>query len=266
MGTAWEEIRARYTSETGEPGIPVSLHTHTTFCDGKNTPEELAEEALRLGCPALGFSGHSYTPFDTSYCMSLAGTDEYRRRVCALKERYAGRMQIYLGVEQDFYAPAPADAYDYVIGSVHYLCRDGQYLAVDHSREWLQRDVARHYGGDVYAYLEDYYATAACLQEQTGCQIVGHFDLVTKFNERGDLFDTRHPRYRAAVLRALDRLCRADVVFEVNTGAMARGLRTSPYPQEWIREAIRARGRRFIRTSDCHKRELLLAFLTSPRP
>ena len=131
-------------------------------------------------------------------------------------------------------------------------------LTVDHSREWLLRDVERHYGGDVYAYIEDYYDTVAQLYERTGCQIVGHFDLVTKFIEQGELFDTSHPRYRAAVLRALDCLCRHDVVFEINTGAIARGLRTSPYPEPWIREEIRARGKRFIRNSDCHKKELLL--------
>ena len=79
-----------------------------------------------------------------------------------------------------------------------------------------------------------------------------------KFIEQGELFDTSHPRYRAAVLRALDCLCRHDVVFEINTGAIARGLRTSPYPEPWIREEIRARGKRFIRNSDCHKKELLL--------
>ena len=257
---AWDEIRAKYTTETGEPlpGVPSNFHTHTTFCDGENTPEELAAEALRLGCPALGFSGHSYTSFDSTYCMSLEGTQEYCRRVRALKEQYAGRLQVYLGVEQDFYSDTPTHAYDYVIGSVHYLKKDGQYLTVDHSREWLLRDVERHYGGDVYAYIEDYYDTVAQLYERTGCQIVGHFDLVTKFIEQGELFDTSHPRYRAAVLRALDCLCRHDVVFEINTGAIARGLRTSPYPEPWIREEIRARGKRFIRNSDCHKKELLL--------
>ena len=41
-----------------------NFHTHTTYCDGKDTPRALAEEAMRLGCPALGFSGHSYTAFD----------------------------------------------------------------------------------------------------------------------------------------------------------------------------------------------------------
>lgn len=35
--------------------IPSNYHTHTRFCDGKNTPEEIVREAIRLGCPELGF-------------------------------------------------------------------------------------------------------------------------------------------------------------------------------------------------------------------
>ena len=45
---------------------PSSYHTHTTFCDGKDSPEELVLEAIRLGCPEIGFSGHAHTAFDES--------------------------------------------------------------------------------------------------------------------------------------------------------------------------------------------------------
>ena len=42
-----------------------NYHTHTTYCDGANTPEELVLEAIRLGCPELGFSGHSHLAEDS---------------------------------------------------------------------------------------------------------------------------------------------------------------------------------------------------------
>ena len=34
-----------------------NYHTHTDFCDGQNTPEEMAEAAAKKGFIALGFSG-----------------------------------------------------------------------------------------------------------------------------------------------------------------------------------------------------------------
>ena len=39
--------------------IKTSFHTHTTFCDGKNTPEEMVVAAIEKGFVALGFSTHS---------------------------------------------------------------------------------------------------------------------------------------------------------------------------------------------------------------
>ena len=38
--------------------LKANYHTHTTFCDGADTPEEVVKEALRLGMTHLGFSGH----------------------------------------------------------------------------------------------------------------------------------------------------------------------------------------------------------------
>lgn len=235
-----------------------NFHTHTCLCDGKDRPEDLVQEALRLGCPALGFSGHAYAPYDGDYCMSPAGTEEYKTEIRRLQEKYAGQIRIYLGIEQDFYSPASTEGYDYVIGSVHYLYKDGEYLPVDASRAAQEQAVQQHYGGDWYAFTEDYFDTLTRVYEKTRCRVVGHFDLVTKFNEADALFSTDHPRYRRAVLRALDTLSAAPVVFEINTGAISRGYRTEPYPTRWILEELRRRGIKRILSSDCHSRENLL--------
>ena len=235
-----------------------NFHTHTIYCDGKDTPRALAEEALRLGCPAMGFSGHSYTDFDPSWCMSREGTAAYRREVLALKGEYAGRLDIRLGIEQDYWSEESTEGYDYVIGSVHYVRKEGEYLPVDESREILLRGVEKLYGGDIYAFAEDYFRLVGELWEQTRCRIVGHFDLLTKFNEDGSLFDETHPRYLRAAEEALDRLLEAPVLFEINTGAMARGYRTTPYPGPILRRAIARKGGTFILSSDCHRKEQLL--------
>jgi len=235
-----------------------NYHTHTLFCDGTDTPEELILEAIRLGCPELGFSGHSYTFFDESYCMSKAATEQYKAAIRALAEKYRAQITVRLGIEQDIFSDAPTEGYDYVIGSVHYVKKDGQYLPVDLSRECQIESVAQYYGGDFYAYAEDYYRTVAGVYERTHCDILGHFDLISKYNEDGSLFDPDHPRYRAAALAALETLVRTPAVFEINYGAMARGLRTSPYPAPWMLNYIRTHGCRTIPSSDCHDRQCLL--------
>ena len=238
--------------------IPSNMHTHTRYCDGRDAPEELIQEAIRLGCPAIGFSGHSFTPFDLSYCMSPENTERYNEEIPRLKETYKDRISVLFGIEQDYFSPMPTDRYDYVIGAVHYIEKDGEYLPIDDSRETQIADVKKYYDGDFYAYCEDYYRLVADLYKKTKCDIVAHFDLVTKFNEAGDLFDTTHPRYVAAADAAMNALLACPVTFEVNYGAVARGYRKTPYPEPRILATLRAAGAKIISTSDCHDKRFLL--------
>lgn len=94
---------------------------HTTYCDGKATPEEMVQAAIDKGLNAMGFSGHSFTPFDRSYCMSREETDEYEKEIRNLAEKYKDKIKIYCGIEQDYYGLQEPQRWDYIIGSVHYI-------------------------------------------------------------------------------------------------------------------------------------------------
>ena len=235
-----------------------NFHTHSTFCDGKNSPEEMVLEAISRGCPCLGFSGHSNTPFDPGYCMDAVREQGYREEVRRLQEKYADRIRIFLGLEQDYYSSPAFGDYAYLIGSVHYVKKDGFYISVDDTPEIFQQGVAKYYGGDYYSLIEDYYALEADVVRKTGCQIVGHFDLITKFNEKHCFFDENHPRYRKAALKALESLVSSGALLEINTGAMSRGWKSRPYPDNFLLEQIGRLGGRVILSSDAHRKEDLL--------
>ena len=104
---------------------------------------------------------------------------------------------------------------------------------------------------------EAYFENAGRVYEKTKCNIVGHFDLITKFNEREQLFDEDDPRYINAYKKAVDRVMKDCKVFEINTGAIGRGYRTEPYPSECIRDYIRQKGGTFLLSSDSHQKETL---------
>ncbi len=210
------------------------FHTHTTFCDGKNTPAELVEAAYQKGMRRIGVCAHSPTFFDKSYCLRQEKVPLFVQTVRDLAREYQGKIEVYCGVEQDFYSTASTDDYDYVIGSVHYLKIGKEYYAIDSSRQGFIALCQEQYGGDYYRLCEDYYATVAQWAKRPP-DLLGHFDLVTKYNEGNTLFDTKHPRYVAAAKAALDALLCANVTFEWNTGAICRGYRTEPYPaEEWV--------------------------------
>lgn len=235
----------------------ANFHTHTAFCDGKDTPAEMAARAFELGLEALGFTGHSGGGAD-DVGMSDAASAAYRVEISRLRDEYAGRMEIYCGIEQDFTSGRVPCCYDYAIGSVHYVRQNGEHLCVDWSPERTRENIKR-YGGDPYAYAEAYFAAVGGVIEQTGADIVGHFDLIRKFDEQDPVFDETNLGYRRAVTDALERLCSGGSrpVFEINTGAMARGYRSEPYPSAWILREIRARSCPIMITSDCHDREKL---------
>ena len=43
-------------------GAEQDLHTHTTYCDGQHTTEEMVLAAINKGMKRIGFSGHSPRP------------------------------------------------------------------------------------------------------------------------------------------------------------------------------------------------------------
>ncbi len=233
-------------------------HVHSTFSDGKNTPEEMAEAALQAGLTLMGFAEHALTAFDPRGCLTVENTPLYRETVAALKEKYDGRMTVLCGIEQDYYAETPAVGYDFVIGSVHYVEKDGVFHSIDEEPADWKRIADEAFGGDAYAFIEAYYRTVADVVRKTGADIVGHLDLIAKFNRNGALFDESHPRYRAAWQQAVDRLLPTGAVFEINFGAVTRGYRSEPYPAAEIRDYIRAHGGRFCRSSDAHDTRSLI--------
>ena len=233
-----------------------NYHTHSVYCDGRDTPAEMAAAAFSLGFSALGFSGHMDPAF--SGCgMTPEKEAAYRCDIALLKAEYAGRMEIYCGIEQDILSGRRDPFYDYAIGSVHWIEKDGRHLCVDWSAEKTAQNIADFYHGDACAYAADYYAMVARVKEKTGCDIIGHFDLLTKFDEEAEKFSGDDPRYRAAVLPALDALCMPGEIFEINTGAIARGYRKTPYPALWILRELHHRRCAIMLNSDCHDRTKL---------
>ena len=230
------------------------LHMHTVFSDGKNTPEEMILEGIRKGLETIGISDHS----SGDPCgMTLARSKDYREEIARLKKKYAGQIQVLCGLERDFISDDFAD-YDYVIGSVHLLTMpDGHHVSVDWTAEKQREGVEKYFGGDWYAFAEEYYATEARVAEVTKCDIIGHFDLITKFIEQDPHFDVNHPRYVKAWQDAADILLKTGKPFEINTGAMSRGYRTEPYPAKEIRDYIRAHGGKLILSSDSHRKDTI---------
>lgn len=239
--------------------LACSVHTHATLCDGRNTPEEMAAAAYAAGVKYFGVSCHSHTPIPQDEgCVLPAGMTGYRDEVLRLRQEYAGRMEVLLGIEWDSQSDITPEGFDYWIGSVHYLKgADGGYYAIDWGEEQLTACRDGLFGGDALAMVEGYFAEVARVAAKRPT-ILGHIDLVTKLNAGNKFFDEDAPRYRAAALAALHAADPRATLLEINTGAVSRGYRTEPYPALFLLKEWRAMGGRIILTSDSHSAETVV--------
>lgn len=227
-----------------------NLHTHTTFCDGKSTPEQTVIKAIEKGFYSLGFSGHAYAPYGLDYC--LKDEDGYICEINRLKEKYKGQIEIYLGTEEDAYHLIDRSKYEYLIGSLHYVKVKNELLPIDLGIECIGR-ILDAFGGDVGAISENYYSKFAEYIRARRPDVVGHFDILTKYDEKLEypvfLGNPEHDRIAETFI---SQLAKEGFLFEVNTGAIARRLRTAPYPCAKLLHAARRSGGSVILSSDCH--------------
>lgn len=236
--------------------IRANFHTHTTFCDGKDTPRAMAERALALGFEQLGYSGH----MDPDIHMDFPA---YLAEIRALREAYAGRLDILCGVELDQrWDPADVAGAEYVIGSTHFLSgEDGAPVALDHTAEKQETLCRTVCGGDWYRLCAAYFAEEARVWERTRCDIVGHFDLIARFNHRVPRFDEADPRYLGPALESLDALADTGAAFEVNAGAWNRGRRRDFYPIAPLLRRLAERRVPIFLSTDAHSADKLDAGL-----
>ncbi len=225
-----------------------NLHTHTTFSDGRGSPEETIQTAINKGFISLGISDHTYCKHDEGYCISLGSERKYFKSIRELSEKYASQINVFCGIELDSLSERPDLDFDYIIASVHNLIFDGNIFAVDLSPKRQCEIINAYCGGSKNDFAAKYFDRVVSHVEKIRPDIVGHFDLITKYS----LMEESDSDYIDIALEALRETAKYCRIFEVNTGAMARGLRTTPYPAEFLLRELLKLNCDIVITSDAH--------------
>ena len=234
-----------------------NLHTHSTWCDGKDGVEEMILGALSRGFDSVGFSVHSPMFYAPEHGVAEEDVEHYIADVRAMAKKYADRIKVFCGVELDLYSKLDLEPYEYIIGSVHYLKIGDEYVGFDRNAATVKSVIDTYFGGDGMKYAKAYYETLATLPTRGKIDVIGHFDLITKHSEKEDFFDWESPVYQGYAMAAMDALIPHVKILEINTGAIARGYRTTPYPTAFILKEWKARGGEIIISSDCHNKDFL---------
>lgn len=228
--------------------IRSNLHTHTTFSDGKNSPEEMILRAKELSFTSLGFSDHSEKMMPCTFYPSKENVEEYRKAISELSCKYQGEIDIFCGIEQDSMMEIDPSLFDYTIGSVHYISVCDEMIPIDLFPEDQLSFIEKHGRGEKMELARRYYDRVVTFAQKGEYDILGHFDLVNKFS----FFDENDPVYQDLATQALEEALSCVPYIEVNTGAISRGYRTTPYPASFLLPVMKKRNAKIVISSDAH--------------
>lgn len=231
---------------------PFDFHCHTKWSDGADSLAAMLQSARAQGLAVLGVSDHSPMPWPDAWSMTWENAPLRLAELQTAQAEGAEPPRLLCGLELDLMSrDFPLEGYDYIIGSVHALDAESGFT-VDESVEKSREAIRERFGGDPYAYTKAYYAALAQWAGRKEAAILGHFDLVAKFNEDGAMFDEESPAYLRPAMEAASALLEAGKIFEINTGAISRGYRRKPYPHKRLLRFLCERGARITFGSDAH--------------
>ncbi len=226
-----------------------NLHTHSVYCDGKNTPEEIVLSAIEKGFNSVGFSSHGYTSFDLRYCMKE--TDKYIAEINRLKKQYANEIQIYLGIEEDAFSWCNRNDFEYIIGSSHYFHIGEKYYPIDSNYDYFKKCL-EVFDYDIIHLANVYYQSFCDYIKRRKPDIIGHFDLITKFDKIDIERFFNNEDYNRLAEKYAKEAAKYGCIFELNTGVISRGYRDFPHPSENLLYVIKENGGMVTLSSDCH--------------
>lgn len=171
---------------------------------------------------------------------------------------------------------------EYTIGSTHFVPAPGSsvwstpaafgthregsenwdLIGVDGDIGMLHDQCRQYYGGDFYALSADYYRFEAMVAARLHPTFIGHFDLITRFNDLsradgGHFLDETSERYLLPARRAMEALVSYGLPFEINCGAVNRGRKKELYPRPELLRHLHALGGEIVISADAHQKELL---------
>ncbi|MGN0729340.1 histidinol-phosphatase [Treponema sp.] len=244
--------------------VKSNFHTHSTFCDGKNTPEEIVAAALERNLDILGFSSHSMYPFSSGWHIPSNSHRDYADEIQRLKKKYSGKIKIYTGFEADYIPGICAPDFesyrefdpDFLIGSVHFVpCREG-FFEADGNPQDVRRAIDCFFGGNVKKAVQEYFFLEREMLAKCYFTFLGHADLIRLQNLKGaPLFDENASWYKKELKETARAAARAGVCVEVNTGGILRSGMKAPYPSPYFLSLLRELDVPVTINSDAHSAE-----------
>ena len=241
--------------------LKFNYHSHSTFCDGKNTLEEMALSAIERGMQYFGFSAHSPVPFKNDFGLPTSEIDNYLKETKRLKKKYEDKIKLFTSMEFDYIPKISEDIreraekynLDYIISSIHLVSSENGLWFIDGSKQEIyDKGLIECFGGDIKKAVKAFYSQTNEMISKINPNILGHFDKV-KMHNKDRYFKEDEPWYRDLVMESIDLMKQNNTICEINTRGLYKGRSNDYFPQTpWIKALAQKQVRVTIST-DCHK-------------
>lgn len=234
--------------------VRFDLHTHHDRCGhARGGIRDYIEAAISKGLQVIGISDH--TPYFSKeedqpfphITMAKSQFPEYVNEVLELKKQYAGKIDVLLGIEADFF-PEEVGKYqpyfdrypfDYIIGSVHHV--DG--VSIFNKKRWEGLS-----SQEKIRTKETYYTLIEQSARSGLFQILGHIDAMKGYYPEFSTIQT------ATVEHTLKVIAECDIAIEINTSGKTKYV-GGWYPADDMLEMALHYGVKVTFGSDAHDPE-----------
>lgn len=264
----------------------IDGHTHTQYClhGTGDSAEEMVKLAMSYGVKRYTFTEHVPLPeivaelcvhgreLVVESAMDPYRVEEYFAEMAELKEKYADRIELRVGVELDYidgledearaFLDANAARLDDVILSVHMLRYDDRLYSVDYDPELYREGLVALYGSfqkAQEAYFETLIRSVKTEWGRRGPDRIGHMTLCQKFRLSFPDEETEFsPRSLELIDTLLDELAMRGIGLDDNRAGIFNPTCRMPYVPEFIREGAQRRGIPLVFGSDSHGLEAMV--------
>lgn len=229
--------------------MKVNYHTHTYRCKHAGGTElDYVERAIQEDVKVLGISDHAPFPdHDFGYRMDYKELDEYVNEINVAREKYAGQISVYTGLEIEFFPT-------YLAYYEELLTKKGiEYMVLgEHSYELPNGEYQNlYFSGSTECYVE--YANAIASALKTGYfKILAHPDLCMLNNFKWDYNCDK------TVDIIVNAVSSTNTIIEYNANGLRRGIQEFvdgsryQYPHEKFWCKIADAKLPVVVSADCH--------------
>lgn len=246
--------------------LKISYHNHTNYSDGIDTPEAMAAEAYRAGYTHFAISDHIYSADYPDWTVNPEGYRSYVKHIGRIKQEYAGKMQLFIGIEADWYKNQGTafteyellePMIDFTVGSIHVLNPGGKRYLIDGSIDFYTTCLEEAYGGSIEKMITDYYETYLQMANGLKPNLLGHIDIMRKNNPDNRFFDERDAWVINLQETAAKEIKKLDLVTEINGGGAYRYQNNVVYPSEQFLHILKDEGVKLTIGLDAHSVEMV---------